>query len=422
MNNNMATSAFESVPINRKDIKQELLNIENRARKSIFPWRGQFSPQLIEAMLANYATDRAVIFDPFLGSGTVLYESGSMGLEAYGTEINPSAYILSKTFSFINVNKEIRKSSLNVVERIVDEIHDAHYMRSNCSADNLDEEIRVRLINALPLFDQKQQVILESLIVLLDFHNNKLNPNLVLSAFAKIKQTIMELPFSAIVIDAYNSDARDVPLPDKSIDLVITSPPYINVFNYHQNYRRSVEALGWDILDVAKSEFGSNRKHRGNRFLTVIQYCMDMALTFLELKRVLKEGGQMIFIVGRVSKVKGTPFYNAKIISEIATQAAGIELKKRQERVFVNQFGQSIYEDILHFNNQPSDPDKDAKEKARELAICTLHDALVDAPDKERGAIQNAIEKAHAIYPSPIFNCAQKGEKLCCTQPPTTRN
>lgn len=33
--------------------------------------------------------------------------------------------------------------------------------------------------------------------------------------------------------------------------LLITSPPYINVFNYHQKYRRSVEALGYDVLAIA---------------------------------------------------------------------------------------------------------------------------------------------------------------------------
>ncbi|MEP9412025.1 MAG: hypothetical protein HRF42_11640 [Candidatus Brocadia sp.] len=51
-----------------------------------------------------------------------------------------------------------------------------------------------------------------------------------------------------------------------SADLIITIPPYINVFNYHRNYRSIMDILGFDILKVAASEIGSNRKNRGNRF------------------------------------------------------------------------------------------------------------------------------------------------------------
>jgi hypothetical protein len=60
-------------------------------------------------------------------------------------------------------------------------------------------------------------------------------------------------------------------------ELIVTSPPYINVFNYHQNHRAILELLGFDLAATsAASELGSNRKNRGNRFRTVIQYALDM--------------------------------------------------------------------------------------------------------------------------------------------------
>ena len=61
----------------------------------------------------------------------------------------------------------------------------------------------------------------------------------------------------------HHADARALPVESGSADLVLTSPPYINVHNYNQKYRRSVEALEWDILAVARSEIGSNRQNRG---------------------------------------------------------------------------------------------------------------------------------------------------------------
>ena len=79
---------FDEIPINREEISQSKLNIENKTRSNLFNWNGQFSPQFIEALLNKYAKDGMVIVDPFLGSGTVLAESARKGLEAYGTELN----------------------------------------------------------------------------------------------------------------------------------------------------------------------------------------------------------------------------------------------------------------------------------------------------------------------------------------------
>src|SRR5579884_4266749 len=150
-------------------------------------------------------------------------------------------------------------------------------------------------------------------------------------------------------ITLLNCDARSLPLRDDEVDFVITSPPYINVFNYHQQYRRSVEALGWDLLAVARSEIGSNRKHRQNRLLTVVQYCLDMTDVLRELRRVCKEGSRIVMIVGRESNVRKTRFFNGEIMTELASRCVGFEVVSRQERLFMNRFGEQIYEDILHF-------------------------------------------------------------------------
>jgi hypothetical protein len=130
----------------------------------------------------------------------------------------------------------------------------------------------------------------------------------------------------------------------------VTSPPYINVFNYHQHYRRSVESLGFDLLKVAKSEIGSNRKHRQNRFLTVIQYCLDMAAVLHELHRVCRPQTRLVVVLGRESKVRKTPFYNSEIVARLAVMSCGCNLLTRQERVFQNRFGELIYDEILQFS------------------------------------------------------------------------
>jgi DNA modification methylase len=117
----------------------------------------------------------------------------------------------------------------------------------------------------------------------------------ILKSFSYFKNAIYGLPFTKCNIEVHYKDARQAGAMYKNqVDLIITSPPYINVFNYHQNYRAVTEAFDYNILKVAHSEFGSNRKNRGNRLLTVIQYCLDMEgiITFiLELIKTKWENG-----------------------------------------------------------------------------------------------------------------------------------
>lgn len=83
---------YSSVQINRTEIPQRDLNIEIKERSNLFKWRGQFSPQFIETLLNNYAKEDDIIFDPFLGSGTILYEACRKNISAFGTELNVSAF------------------------------------------------------------------------------------------------------------------------------------------------------------------------------------------------------------------------------------------------------------------------------------------------------------------------------------------
>ena len=201
-------------------------------------------------------------------------------------------------------------------------------------------------------------------------------------------------------------DARQLACENSSASLLITSPPYINVFNYHQKYRRSVEALGYDVLAIAKSEFGSNRKYRGNRLFTVVQYCIDMALSIKEAIRVCKEDSRMIYVVGRESKVLGYSFCNSQLIYEIATQIFHLPLLLRQERVFKNRFGMLIYEDILHFRNSKDEEnlaDEIIVSSARSIGVNILQQKAIEYPDTSNVAfIYEAIEKASRINKSEV--------------------
>lgn len=385
-------------------LPQEQLDIANKTRSNLFAWRGQFSPQLVEVLIRSYAPSRPLILDPFVGSGTVLYEAGRLGFEALGAEINPAAIALARVYELINVPAEERE---NLVKRIDDQVARlaTHELPLFQVASPPAEERAV--INELvdlvrPCEHGPHRRVLEALVTLLDVYNNRPGPALVRVKWHALKAVIRGLPFSPGRIRAIVSDARRLPVSDSAVDFVLSSPPYINVFNYHQQYRASAELLGADLLRVAKSEIGSNRKHRQNRFLTVVQYCLDMSHVLAELHRACKGGAQILFVVGRESNVRKTSFYNSDIIETLATDCIGLSCPLRQERVFTNRFGLRIYEDILHLIKTRNAGRRSAA-SPRRVAYYALKSALNRAPCDAKPDLIAAMDLADSVQESPIL-------------------
>lgn len=382
-----------------KPIPKEKLDIVEKTRSNLFAWRGQFSPQLVEVILNAYCLSNSVILDPFAGSGTVLLEAGILEFEAYGFEINPAAWILSKTYEFINDIE--KKKSVNAIRSLIDKEFPFRIFENGSEVQNLPVKLK-EIRNEL---DKETAKIFDALVILLDVANNKVTNEFIQSKFADLASLIEKLPYSKKQINVGLSDARSLPLKNDQIDFVVTSPPYINVFNYHQNYRRSAEILGWDLLKIAKSEIGSNRANRGNRFYTVIQYCLDMADTMQELSRVSKNEARIVFVVGHESNVLGVPFYNADIIEKIGLRANLFNKTLRQKREFKNKFGKIIREDLINFSNLNNKNCKDIVEQvAREVAFDVLKSGLPLVSSKNLKSLEDAINKVEDIGRTPTLD------------------
>ena len=44
-------------------LSEDILNIKEKKRSNLFPWRGQFSPQLVEALLTAYSSKDDFVLD-----------------------------------------------------------------------------------------------------------------------------------------------------------------------------------------------------------------------------------------------------------------------------------------------------------------------------------------------------------------------
>jgi SAM-dependent methyltransferase len=406
---------FDDIPVERAPGVQQKLDIAARSRTSLFPWRGQFSPEFIEFMLGQFAPSGGVVADPFVGSGTTLFEAARRSLNCVGAEINPAAAIMAGSVRFVNLSRAERTEIIRAGQALIASHLTISYkeglfaaLDQTCHEPGAGPEEALRAMIA----EARNNAYIFSLIAnsLLQFMDLPLQDEGGFhGAFRAHARLIEQLPCAGGRYDVFHTDARTLPLPDDHVDLVITSPPYINVFNYHQNHRPAMELLGWDALAIARSEFGSNRKNRGNRFLTVTQYALDMLQALREMRRVLKPDGRIILVVGRESNVRGIPFQNGRIVAALAAGGAGLRLQLRQERKFKNKFGMTIYEDILHLLPGPDLP-RNPEALARGVAHHVLEEAYSTAEDEIRADIRAALEQIPAAQPSPVFTEQGNGQ------------
>jgi DNA modification methylase len=65
----------------------------------IFRYPAKFHPPVVRSLISKYTTDGQIIFDPFVGSGTLLIEAVATGRSAVGLDIDPVAVAISSVKS-----------------------------------------------------------------------------------------------------------------------------------------------------------------------------------------------------------------------------------------------------------------------------------------------------------------------------------
>lgn len=293
----------------------------------------------------------------------MLAEACGRDLACTGFDINPAAFLFTAMHRFATLTTSERARDLAQVAHALAPYQFGGLFQSDPQLDTGGVIDAISSLQGLPLLAAAVAIMIASG----DLPVPK--PAKLARALAAVHDAVGHMPRTEAPVRAAALDARYMDLPDSSVDLIITSPPYINVFNYHQNYRPTLERLGWDPLASAAAEIGANRKHRQNRFRTVVQYAIDMALSLAEIRRVLVPGGVAVLIVGRCSTVRGVSFANAIMIALIARMGPGMTLELWRERRFVNRYGQTIYEDVLTFNSKKPNGPSDIGDAGRAVGV-----------------------------------------------------
>ncbi len=140
----------------------------------------------------------------------------------------------------------------------------------------------------------------------------------------------------------YEGDARAMRIKSGSVDLVLTSPPYLNAIDYIRCSKFSLVWMGYAISElklIRSTSIGAEKaleayegadwvagvlkklcvgKKLTNRDTAIlVRYAVDMEKALCEVARVLKKGGRAVYVVGN-STVKGIFIRNSTIVSEAA--------------------------------------------------------------------------------------------------------
>jgi hypothetical protein len=380
-----ARHAYAALAVDRS-YSAGALDLKTRERTSLFPWRGQFSPDLVRLLLARFDCELPVL-DPFMGSGTVLFESLRAGRPCAGAEINPAAFVFARLAEVAARPRPVRARLLRTAQR-----------RITAAADDRDWVASLADIDQGPV-----RQILEASYLLARGNSETCDATALARAFDIVRTGLLAIDDDPAEAIAVAEDARHLPFDTESFGLVITSPPYINVFNYHQQFRGAAEALGYQPLRIAGSEIGANRKHRGNRLLTVIQYCLDLSMAIDEIARVLAPGGHLVLVIGRESRVRGIAFDNGALAGALINVRPDLTLDGRSERKFTSRFGEVIYEDLLFVRRTGAGAAPGDQEFARSVGVHALRSATrsrsLDAD--VRADLDRAIAQAAGIEASP---------------------
>lgn len=344
---------------------------------------GKYIPRVPSWVLDEFAGENDVVLDPFCGSGTTLVEALSRCKMSIGIDCDPLACLISTAKT-----SPIRHARIQEL---------GHQLRKTWHGPA--EELRVPMVGLVNFghwFSETAWGYLQSLLVaVMDLDCTKAERDFLLCIFSSVIRyvsnaddqtqktyvsgTLKKRPpevgptfwraFSKALIGlrelertrlpkaaakVIKGDASNIELPAASVDLVITSPPYLDSVDYMYNFMLEYFWLG-PLLGVpdrqtfnkmrrsptgAKNPLARDLSHLPsclsgliseedilpNRISATRAYCAGMAKHFTSASRVMKSNAYYVLVIGNSQTGQGVlPIHDSLI--RLAAEA-GLSFQK----------------------------------------------------------------------------------------------
>lgn len=331
-----ATEAADGPPPSRVDTyTNSFWSPKQRTGHSLHEvsYRACFKPELPRFFIDRLTRPDDVVYDPFVGRGTTCLEAALRGRRPIGCDVNPLSRALLNPrlrpprlddvrdrLAEIDLESEVVAPSELLAFYHPDTLQQVcalrQYLMDRQSAgreDGVDAWIRMVALNRLTghsagffsvyTMPPNQAVSVASQRKINDRRKQtpprRDVPALILRKTRALlrdcdTETRNSLAQVAPYADTLTAPAADTPqIGDASVDLVVTSPPFLDVVDYaSDNWLRSW-FCGIDVASVHLTTPGS-----------IDEWRVAMTAVFHELARVLRRGGHVAFEVGEVRKGK----------------------------------------------------------------------------------------------------------------------
>lgn len=319
---------------NKKIILEKIFSVSNpNSMHGLYPYRGKISA--IDAKnIIGQLPNNGTLLDPFCGSGTIVYEALSHGLNVYGVDNNPLAIRLAsakissqKSYNCIcqkiidNAKKDLTNNKYEKMEnepiRSFHKDTAAEIMCVKNYYDKMDDYLKGVFFGAIALTARGCNGYKWTSSTV----GKNIEPKTYINFFEKfmskaIKHSKYFLNNNSTSAHIIKGDSRKLSkyIKPKSIDYVFTSPPYFDGLDYTAYYGKLIyEIFGMNRVDIKQQLIQS-----------VSNYKNDMTTVLEEIDKVTKEDSLIIFVVGD-KKIKNKIINGGEFFNDIKQSSYTVE-------------------------------------------------------------------------------------------------
>lgn len=293
----------------------------------VHPYPAKFPIDLAINYIDKYTEEGDSVFDPFVGSGTTLLAARVLKRHGFGTDINHIAILIS-----VFKTLDLTQKDLAELKFFIDDFD------SN-SSQYIDETVRYNYPSIEHWFCDNAITVLSAIknkISKIKTDSQKVFCNLVFSSivntvsnqesdtryaaveksnltithitevfikkFNSVLTLLKDIAFeedNAIQVKPFLQNAKkcDEVIKPNSIDLILTSPPYPNTYDYYLYHKHRMNWLGYDVKYSMEAEIGSRREFSSLK-KPQEKFDDDLYEIFEECNKLLKNKGYVVIVMG----------------------------------------------------------------------------------------------------------------------------
>ncbi len=302
-----------------------------------------YHPNISDFLIKKYSKEGDLIFDPFSGRGTTLFSARKLKRKGIASDLNPYSYVISKAKAD-KINKEACLNYLKKWEKAF--LREKTVYQTKISAKEFadlriyyaDETLamlvfmREKIGKKWKTLDPNANFLLALLTGIMHgparqdqttIYLSISMPNWVSMAPNYVKKYVAKKGLNKPILNLFsqlkarfenywkynlnhlstgdvflhNAEQSFTQLQDKSIDLIITSPPYLNIINYTGNNWIKLWLLGFDRKTLKK-------KIKLTDHLKEQEYKLFIIKILNNLHPKIKPNGKICLVVGDVYEKK----------------------------------------------------------------------------------------------------------------------